>query len=351
MLEIKNLEKNFPAFTFGPVNLSIDNGSHYVLLGPSGSGKSLLLELIAGFQKASAGEINLNGSNLLRLAPHKRGIAMVFQRPALFQHLTVAQNIAFPMKAANIREKEIRKTTFELAERFSIEALLKRRPASLSGGEAQRISLARALAMKPSMILLDEPLSSLDVQLRSQIRRYLISLNKEGMTMLHVTHDYEEAVRLASNVGIIQEGKIIQAGNPEVVFRNPATGFVAELTGIRNFFKVRLDDLPGQSRKVASINGISFKLYADSSATEGFVLIDEDQIILSIEVNQSSAQNNFMGKIVSFNKKPYGNEVEIDIGIRIFAHISDESFSRMELRKEMQVAVAFKMAAVRFLDI
>jgi molybdopterin-binding protein len=351
MLEIKKLQKSFPGFNFGPVNLTIDYGSHYILLGPSGSGKSLLLELIAGFQKASAGEINLYGSNLLRLAPHKRGIAMVFQRPALFHHLSVAQNIAFPMRAANIRDSEIRKTTLELAERFSIESLLKRRPASLSGGEAQRVSLARALAMKPSMILLDEPLSSLDVQLRTQIRRYLISLNKDGLTMLHVTHDYEEALRLSSQVGIIQNGTIIQSGKPEVVFRNPATAFVAELAGIRNYFKVRLENLPGQSNKIAVINGIAIKLYTDSLSAEGFILINEDQIILSTELYQSSAQNNFTGKIVSYTKKPVGNEVEIDVGIRIFVHISDESLSRMAIKTGMQVAVTFKLAAVRFLDL
>ncbi|MDO8899687.1 MAG: ABC transporter ATP-binding protein [Bacteroidales bacterium] len=351
MLEIKNLQKSFPGFSFGPVDLKIDQGSHYVLLGPSGSGKSLLLELIAGFQKASFGEISLNGNNLLQLPPHKRGIAMVFQRPALFQHLSVAQNIAFPMKATKVSEREIRKITFELAEQFSIEPLLKRRPASLSGGEAQRVSLARALAMKPSLIMLDEPLSSLDVQLRTQIRRYLLSLNKEGLTMLHVTHDYEEALRLSSHVGIIQNGTIIQTGKPEVVFRNPASAFVAELSGIRNYFKVRLENLPGQSNKIASINGLAIKLYSDSLSSDGFILINEDQIILSTEIHQSSAQNNFTGKIVTYTKRPVGNEVEIDIGIRIFAHISDESLNRMTLKPEMQVAVAFKLAAVRFLEL
>lgn len=351
MLEINNLYKNFTNFSLGPIDLRIADGEHFVLLGPSGSGKSLLLEIIAGFQNPSKGNIFYDGKDLSSIPPFKRGIGMVFQKPALFQHMTIAENIAYPMTSSGKNRIFIKQKIKSLADQFHISDLLHRKPASLSGGEAQRVSLARTLAMEPKMLLLDEPLSSLDIQLKGRIRRYIKDLNENGLTMLHVTHDFEEAIRLASNLGILQEGKIIQSGSAESIFKKPATSFVAELTGHKNFFKAKLINIQGQNLKEALINNTRLKLYSVSTTENGIILIDEDQITLLISMPQTSAQNNLKGTIARITKLPTGQEIEIDAGIIIFAHITDDSAQKMGLHLGMYVIVSFKASAVRFLDL
>lgn len=351
MLEIKELSRVFSGFSLGPIDLRIEKGAHFVLIGPSGSGKSLLLEMIAGFQQPTQGSIIWEGTDLLKLPAHKRGVGMVFQRPVLFQHLNVAENIAYPLKALKKNRHSIAKAVSELAEQFQITDLLLRKPGSLSGGEAQRVSLARCIAMEPKILILDEPVSPLDVMLRSQVRKHLIELNKNGLTIFHVTHDFEEAVRMADTIGIIQDGKILQTGRKEEVLRHPTSSFVAELTGLKNYLKASLYHVAGRSLKEAHVQNIVLKLYSKSEASSGIVIIDEDQITLLPKLTTSSAQNNFEGKIISITKLHLGNEVEIDIGIRIFARISDESVKNLNTKEGMPIAVSFKASAVKFLEI
>jgi molybdopterin-binding protein len=351
MLEVRNLTKQLGIFKLGPIDLNIEQGCHYVLLGPSGSGKSLVLELISGFQLADAGTIKLNGSNIDGKAIQNRTAAFIFQHAALFPHMTVAANIAYPLKGKRLSRREVNSRVQMLASRFSIDHLLQRRPASLSGGEIQRVSIARALAAEPKILLLDEPLSALDVQLRANLREVLRQLKNEGMTMLHVTHDYEEAVRLADQVGIMQDGKLVQAGSVRHVFSSPSTGFVAHLTGQRNYFEALLDDQTPEHLRTARVNGLEVKLYSPVKAGKGMIIINEDQITLLIDPSTSSAQNQIKGTIQTISKLTVGSEVVVDAGIILHVKITDESVEKLELSVGKDIFLSFKASAVRFLSI
>jgi len=349
MLVINQLQFNLPQFQLGPISFSIKQGEHYILLGPSGAGKSLLLEVIAGFRKTHNGSIFINGRDISQLPPYARKIGFVFQKPALFPHLTIEQNIAFPMKEMGMNSNSIKKNTSALAEEFGIEKLLKRKPGGLSGGEAQRVSLARVLAMQPDIILLDEPLSALDVQLKAVIRQHLGRLSQNGMAILHVTHDYEEAVRLATQVGIMQNGMLLQSDTPVEVFRSPANSFVAHLTGIRNYFPAHITNEMTFGLRSAIVNKQTIKLYSDEKAGPGIILIDEDQILMSKTYAETSAQNNLEARIVSIKPLPNGNEVELDAGFSLYARISDAAVNALDVVSGKKVIASFKASAVRFL--
>jgi len=351
MLEVKQLQKSFSGFQLGPLDFTLQAGKHLVLLGPSGSGKSLILELISGFQRADGGSISINGRDITHLQVQQRKLGFIFQHTALFPHISVAANMAYPLKSINVRGGAAKKKVNELAERFSVSHLLHRRPGSLSGGELQRVSIARALAMEPDLLLLDEPLSSLDVQMRSNLREVLHQLKQEGLTMLHVTHDFEEAIRLADQVGIMQQGKLVQNDTADRVFREPASGFVAHLTGLRNYFEASLDDKQPDELRSARIGQIEIKLYSKSNARKGLVLINEDQITLLNSMPETSAQNQLRARIKSIRKLPVGSEVVVDAGILLHVKLTDESVQSMNLSEGKSLIVSFKASAVRFLSL
>lgn len=351
MLEVEGLKKSFAGFTLGPISFRLDKGQHLVLLGPSGSGKSLILELISGFQKADKGNIRLNKLDISKKPVQDRNMAFIFQHAALFPHMQVAQNIAYPLRSRGLSRKHIRQQVNELAGRTQLSHLLTRQPASLSGGEVQRVSIARALATQPKLLLLDEPLSALDVQMRAQLRTLLRELKNDGLSMLHVTHDFEEAVQLADQVGIMQDGKLIQTDSTDKVFRNPASGFVAHLTGQRNYFEATLDHKAGSQLRVAKTHGLTLKLYSHAGGGKGLVLINEDQITLLTDAPDSSAQNVLKGKVQAISKMPVGSEVIVNVGMPIFVKLSDESVQALQLQVGKEIYASFKAGAVRFLSL
>jgi len=214
------------------VTLDVESGECLVLLGPSGCGKTTLLRLVAGLETADSGRIVLGDRDVDNLAPADRNVAMVFQNYALYPHLTVFQNIAFPLTARGVGVAEIRRRVAEAAERLDLAPCLERRPAQLSGGQQQRVALARALVRNPDVYLMDEPLSNLDAQLRVQTRSEVKRLQHElGTTTIYVTHDQEEAMTLGHRVAILRSGQIEQLGAPLDLYRAPATRFVAEFIG------------------------------------------------------------------------------------------------------------------------
>ncbi len=197
-LEVKGLVCSAGDFTLGPVNISLEKGSYLALFGPSGSGKSLFLETIAGIRKSSGGLIFVNGTDCTNLPPQKRAVAMLFQDYALFPHMKVSENIAFPLKMrGESKEKQDQKIE-ELCKYLSIEGLTEREPDSLSGGEKQRVALARAIASEPQILLLDEPLSALDQELRGDASELLKKVNLLGITIIHVTHNKDEIAGIAT---------------------------------------------------------------------------------------------------------------------------------------------------------
>jgi len=237
-----------------------------------------------------------------------------------------------------------------LAADVGIEGLLERRPGTLSGGEAQRTALARALATEPRCLLLDEPLSSLDAQSRGQLRALLRALNRQGNTMLHVTHDYEEAIALASKVAIMDQGRIVQIGKPAEVFRHPKSEFAANFIGIRNFFQGRLQRPNGKGALVDFLtSGLAFRVLTDADAGRGFLLLRSTDVIVSSARPETSARNAFEGVVLDMAPAKLGVEVVVDIGVEVAAVLSTESAERLNLSCGQRAWVSFKASAARFL--
>ncbi|WP_174296321.1 ABC transporter ATP-binding protein [Sphingomonas bacterium] len=230
---VQGLTRSFgTAPALEPTDLSIADGEFVVIVGPSGCGKSTLLRLIAGLETPTAGRVTIGGHDVTALEPAKRGIAMVFQSYALYPHLTVAENIAFPLRMAKRPPGEIVAKVAQVASLLELDSLLDRRPRALSGGQRQRVSIGRAIVRDPAVLLLDEPLSNLDTGLRVRMRHEFARLHQRlGTTMIYVTHDQIEAMTLANRIVVMSHGRVEQVGAPLDLYRAPATIRVAEAIG------------------------------------------------------------------------------------------------------------------------
>lgn len=227
MLRLESLRRSWPGFALD-ADLALGDAEIGAVLGPSGSGKSSLLRLVAGLERQDSGRIVLDGDDISALPPERRGVGMVFQDFALFPAMTVAANIAYGPKVAGMSRADRRRITLNLARGMGIERLLSRYPASLSGGERQRVALARTLAASPRLVLLDEPLSSLDGGLRRRLRSEVAAkLREAGSAALHVTHDVEEAMAIADRIFLMREGRIEASGAPEGLFEHPPSAWAA----------------------------------------------------------------------------------------------------------------------------
>ncbi len=231
---LEHIEKVYPNGRRALCDLSLDaaDGEFLVLLGPSGCGKTTTLRLIAGLDEATRGAIALGGRPIDRLPPKDRDLAMVFQTPALYPHLTVLENLAFSLRMRGVPRKAVRHNVLQTARLLGIDDLLERRPRQLSGGESQRVALGRALVRRPACYLFDEPLSSLDARLRVQLRAEIKRIHQRlGVTTLYVTHDQEEAMTLAGRIAVLRDGTLQQVGPPLEVYDRPANRFVAGFLG------------------------------------------------------------------------------------------------------------------------
>ncbi|TFC28591.1 ABC transporter ATP-binding protein [Cryobacterium sp. TMT1-3] len=232
-LTISRIHKNFGDFA-AVKNISIDvrPGEFITFLGPSGSGKTTSLNMIAGFESPSSGDILLDGTSLVNLPIHKRNIGMVFQGYALFPHMTVAENIAYPLKQRKVKKSERARLVSDVLNRVNLSAFSKRLPSDLSGGQRQRVALARAIVYQPPLLLMDEPLSALDKGLRERLQDEIRSIHRDlGTTVVYVTHDQDEALALSDRIVVFNEGRIEQIGTPAELYRAPENLFVAKFLG------------------------------------------------------------------------------------------------------------------------
>jgi molybdopterin-binding protein len=346
MLELKNISLDFKEFSLKDISFSVEQGEYFVLLGKSGAGKSLILEIIAGMLKPDSGKVFLSGKDITEKRIQKREVAIVFQDYAIFPHLSVKENILYPLRSNGIHKAIRDKKVMELGERLGIQHLLNRNTTSLSGGELQRVALARALATDPKCILLDEPLSSLDVQLQHDLRTMLRKLNKDGLTIIHVTHNYQEAVSLADRVGIIDSGTIEQIGTLKEVFHNPKSLYIANLTGIKNFYNANIT----RNGKAILEQKKEICLPTEENGKKGFVLFRAEDVVISCEPLVSSFTNCFKGKILHISPCVTGIEVLVDAGIRLTSLITEQSVEKLDLKEGKEIYVNFKASAVRFIN-
>lgn len=231
------------------VSFQTNDGEFLTILGPSGSGKTTLLKVIAGFETVDSGRLDLQGRDILSQPPHVRNIGMLFQNYALFPHMTVRKNIEYPLKMRKVPKAERLRRVLEAAQLVQMEQFLDRYPQQLSGGQQQRVALARAIIFNPPILLLDEPLSALDRNLRSTMQNEIRSLQKAtGITTIMVTHDQEEALTMSDRVCVMRQGTIEQISSPEELYRRPASRFVAEFVGEINMFDVTRDADKGEHK-------------------------------------------------------------------------------------------------------
>jgi len=270
-VELSNVKKDFGDLrAVDDISIQINRGEFFTIVGPSGCGKSTTLRLIAGFEDLTAGRISIGGSDVDHLGPHERNVGLVFQDYALFPHMTVAENVAFGLQMQDVPKAERRRQVKQRLSLVDLPGTEEKYPNQLSGGQQQRVALTRALLIEPDVLLLDEPLSNLDRQLRDDLQLELKRIqNETGVTTIHVTHDQEEAMTLADRMCILRNGKVEQIDPPQTVYNDPQTEFVSKFIGRANIFKAKiLSENNFRTVSVQSVPSLRFLLPEPKSKTE-----------------------------------------------------------------------------------
>ena len=302
LLEIKNVTRRFGDFVaVDNVSLSIEAGEFFTLLGPSGCGKTTILRMIAGFYLPDAGHILLDGKDLADTPPEKRPVRTVFQSYALFPHMTVAQNIAFPLKMAHCAPEEIRQRTRETLEQMRLADKANHYPREMSGGQQQRVALGRALVSHPRLLLLDEPLAALDAKLREEMQLELINLQREvGVTFVFVTHAQDEALALSHRIAVMNRGRVEQVDEPSKLYGFPQSRFVADFIGHINMLDAQVIEathghtcltIPGLGEITAPpVAGVS-------AGSKGAFAIRPEQVRIGVHGEPAELKNHFSGVV------------------------------------------------------
>ena len=344
MIRLDRVTAAVGGFTLRDVSFAIEQGTYGVVIGPAGSGKTTLLETIAGIVPVRSGAVSLRGADVTRQAPELRRIGIVYQHAYLFPHLSVAQNVAYGTADAELAR--------EMVERFRLDALIDRDVKSLSGGERQLVALARALATRPDILLLDEPFAALDPRSRIVVRRQVRALHAErGMTVLHVTHDFAEAGRLGHRVVLVENGRVLQVGSPDDVFHRPASPAVAEFIGAENVVPGRVrgvENTTGADRVVEFTSG-GLVLHALSDVPEGdaHAVIRADEIALAPRRRESSVRNQLDARVIELAPSGVITKVTVDAsGVELVAAITTQSVEELGLAPGAEVVAALKATAV-----
>jgi putrescine transport system ATP-binding protein len=302
-VEIERISKSFGDFTaVNDVSLKIYQGEVFCLLGASGCGKTTLLRMLGGFETPSAGKILIDGEDMTGVPPYERPVNMMFQSYALFPHMNVEQNVGFGLKQDRLPKNEIQERVATMLDLVKMGAFAKRKPHQLSGGQRQRVALARSLVKRPKLLLLDEPLGALDKKLREHTQFELLALQEKlGVTFIVVTHDQEEAMTLASRIGVMDHGQIVQAGTPSEIYEFPNSKFVADFVGSVNMFEGKLvEDEPEYVRIGSSeLGGTIYVSHGISAPPEAVVwaAVRPEKIFMSTEAPQGGSDNVARGTV------------------------------------------------------
>lgn len=341
MLQLKNVHKNLGDFQLKNINLEVEDSEYCVILGATGTGKTLILETIAGMYRPDSGEIWFRDQKLNDLYPEEREVGFVYQDYALFPHLNLEENIIFGLKLRKFSKIEIDQRLNKMVKMLEIEHLLKRYPATLSGGEQQRAAIARALITSPKILLLDEPLSSLDPRTKEVFQQELKKIHRIlKPTVIHITHDFDVALSLADKIVIMHDGKVIQAGSPNEIFYQPQSTLVANFVGIKNIFSGKSD-----GHKVNICPNVDIDLI-DVKTGNVTLVVRPEAIIVSKKHFDSSARNQFKGKLVDIVNQRFSSKVTINIGIPFISLLTTQSVKDMGLKKGDEVWLTFKSSAV-----
>ena len=337
IIRLKDVTAEFQGFKLECINITIEQGEFFVLLGPTGSGKTLILESIAGLVSLSRGNIFIHSKDITNEPPGRRDVGIVYQNSELFPHMTVRGNIMYGIPYSGNDRSDFKK----LIDMLDLSRILDRLPSRLSGGEKQRVALARALIIKPSVLLLDEPMSSLDPSFRGELRKEIRILHREtSITFLMATHDFTDALSLASRGAVINNGKIEQQGKVEDIFFNPRTPFLASFMGMKNVLSAEIENN-------MAFAGVLEICHTSTSNHHGYIAIPPESIVVSTEPHISSERNHFSGRIMSVERCGYTFEIVVRCGnVDFIATVTEEAIKDLELRENINVFLSFKASAV-----
>ena len=335
------------------LQLDIAEGEFITMLGPSGSGKTTCLMMLAGFETPTHGEILLDGNIISNIPPHKRGIGMVFQNYALFPHMTVNENLAFPLEVRKLEKSEVEEKVHKALSMVELQDFGTRMPLQLSGGQQQRVALARALVFEPRLVLMDEPLGALDKKLREQMQYEIKHIHENiGITVVYVTHDQSEALTMSNRIAVFNDGKIQQISTPDVLYEKPDNSFVAQFIGENNQIKGTVKSMNGKNCIVKTENGdeiVSLKINVNSVGETSLLSLRPERVW--VNVDEKNYENNFEAKVeeliylgdhVRTRVKVCGNDQFI---VKI-PNSSDQS----DLKEGAKVKLSWKADDTRALD-
>jgi len=351
-LALEKVSKSLPGFKLQEITFQVNDGDYFIIYGPSGAGKSLILEIISGVIRPDSGRILLNRKDITNLPPESRSIALVYQSYELFPHMTGFENIAYGLRVRGLPKNEIKRAVLEIAEKLEITHVLNKRPHEMSGGEQQRVAIARALVINPEVLLLDEPTSNLDQNLRVKSRILLRKINSEGTTIVHVTHDVGELLSLGRYVTILKNGKQIYLGGIDEILNDiRKLPEIASLFGIYNVFNGRFHQKGGQ--RVVQVGDIELRVLFNRPRDEWVrVHIPPESISLfSQPLGDTSIQNILEGTVEDFYISGTHVDVFVSLGsLLLVSRISVGSFNKLKIRPGRTIYVGIKAASIKPID-
>ncbi len=348
MIEIRNLSVELGDFALRDISLAVKRGEYFVMLGPTGAGKTILLEAIAGVQPIQTGEIWLGGREVTRMEPEQRRASIVYQDHMLFPHYSVRENVIFGLKMRHEEPRQIAITLDRVVALLGIAHLLHRKPDTLSGGEKQKVALARAIATDPEVLLLDEPLGALDPQTRDSVQQELIKLQDDlDITVLHVTHDFEEAITMGDRIAVIGEGAIRQVGAPDEVFRRPNSEFVARFTMAGNVFAgsaVKRHD----GKTVFIVDGVQLLSEAEMEGPRHASIRPEDLLVSDAPaaVFAEDGCNHFTAVVSQVINKGSVVHIAVNLPPPLTCLLTRHAYREMALRVGQEVHLTLSPSAV-----
>ena len=334
------------------LNLDIAEGEFITMLGPSGSGKTTCLMMLAGFETPTNGEIYLDGNPISNIPPHKRGIGMVFQNYALFPHMTVYENLAFPLRVRKISKDDTDKKVEKALSMVSLTGFGSRMPAQLSGGQQQRVAVARALVFDPAVVLMDEPLGALDKNLRESMQYEIKHIHESiGVTVVYVTHDQSEALTMSNRIAVFNDGKVQQLSSPDKLYEEPVNSFVAEFIGENNTFQGEVADLSKDKCKIKLESGdeiLANPIRVKSKGEKSIVSLRPERAIIDPD---EKLDNKFKGKIEEVIYHGDHTRVRLDLlGNKEFILKVPNSSARMDIKLGNEIKIGWNSFDARALD-
>ena len=342
MIRVEDLNIRLPGFNLTDINLGVAENEFFILMGPTGAGKTLLLEAIAGLVPVKSGKIIIGERDITKLPPERRGVSIVYQDYALFPHLTVLENITYGLHFHRIEKTLAEERLNRLLEVLNLSHLQHRLPANLSGGEKQGVALARALMVNPKVLLLDEPLSALDPGFREEVRSALKRLHQSSTTtFLMVTHDFAEVLSLAGRAAVMNDGRIEQMGDVTEIFKRPGSPFVADFVGMKNLYKASF------GKTHAMVSGLRIEIGRRVDPPSRYLAIRPEDIVISLDRLSSSMRNNYSGIVTRIDNQGFYYEIDVRVkDVSFKGLITKGALVELGLEEGSPAYISFKASAV-----